>query len=157
EFGHLDKAIFPQPADFLASIDTFLAALPAGWRYGVEIRNPEYITEEYFGLLARQGDAHIFNAWTRMPTIEKQIDIPGAFTAKFSVVRALTQEGVSYEKSVNIYEPYAELKDPDPSTRAALGRIAAQALETSGAAYVIVNNRLEGHAPSTIDAVTTRL
>ena len=74
----------------------------------------------------------------------QQIAMPGAFAAKFLVVRALTKQGVSYEKSVDAYEPYDALKDPDPSMRSALGRIAARALETGGSAFVIVNNRWRG-------------
>ena len=39
EFGTFNKKTFPTPADFLASLDPFLEALPIGFQYAVEIRN----------------------------------------------------------------------------------------------------------------------
>src|SRR5262249_10077765 len=138
-----------------ARLAMFLSSLPAGWRHAVEIRNPEYLTSEYFSLLAQHNVAHCFNAWTRMPTLAEQIAIPEAFTAKFSVVRALLQKGVSYEKAVETYQPYREVHKPDLSTRAALRRIAGRSLELGEPAFVFVNNRLEGNAPATIEAVVS--
>jgi hypothetical protein len=52
-------------------------------------------------------------------------------------------------------EPYEKLQQPDPSTRAAVRQIADRAVEKRQRAYVFVNNRLEGNAPATIEAVTT--
>lgn len=52
EFGTFNKSTFPTAADFLDRLDPFLAALPDGFRYSVELRNPEYLSPEYFGLLA---------------------------------------------------------------------------------------------------------
>ena len=54
----------------------------------------------YFDLLARHGVAHVFNAWSRMPELEKQLEMPGAFTADFTVVRALLSKGRNYEQAV---------------------------------------------------------
>jgi uncharacterized protein YecE (DUF72 family) len=129
--------------------------LPGGWRYAVEIRNKEYLTPDYFAVLARHKVAHVFNAWTRMPTVADQIATPGAFTADFSVVRALLQKGRTYEQAVSLFEPYQEVQRPDPSTRDALRRIADRALRVREPAFVFVNNRLEGNAPATIEAVVS--
>ena len=41
----------------------------------------------------RTTSAHVFNAWTRMPELREQIDMPGAFTADFTVVRGPAEEG----------------------------------------------------------------
>ena len=86
EFGTFNKTTFPTPADFMATLEPFLAALPRGFRYGVELRNPEYLSPGYFDLLSRHNVAHVFNAWTRMPTLEEQAQLPGAITADFTVV-----------------------------------------------------------------------
>lgn len=153
EFGQFAKSDFTTPADFLEQLDKFLKKLPSNWPYAVETRNREYLTPEYFAVLARHNVAHVFNAWTRMPTIAEQIAIPGAFTANFCVVRALLQKGCSYEIAVKTYEPYREVQRPDPSTRDALKQIAERALHVGQRAYIFVNNRLEGNAPGTIEAV----
>lgn len=155
EFGQFAKTDFPTPADFFKQLNRFLGALPGGWPYAVEIRNKEYLTTEYFRVLARHNAAHVFNAWTRMPTIAEQIVNPDAFTANFCVARALLQHGWGYEKAVKTFEPYREVQLPDPSTRSALRQIADRALRTGQRAYIFVNNRLEGNAPGTIDAVVS--
>ena len=64
-FSTFNKSTFPTVADFMARLDPFLAALPKGFRYGIELRNPEYVTPAYFGLLSTHNVAHVFNAWTR--------------------------------------------------------------------------------------------
>ena len=153
EFGTFPKRSYPQAGDFLAELDRFLAALPPEWRYSVEIRNPEYLGEEYFGCLRARGVAHVFNAWTRMPELGVQLRIPGAFTADFTVCRALLRRGRSYEQAVNLFSPYEEIKDPSPEGRQALRDLIAQARENRQAAFIFVNNRFEGSAPLTIQAV----
>ena len=44
EFGTFNKKTFPTLTDFLAVLDPFLAALPEGFRYAIEIRNENYLT-----------------------------------------------------------------------------------------------------------------
>jgi uncharacterized protein YecE (DUF72 family) len=156
EFGAFSRADFPTVADFLERLEKFLAALPNGsWRYAVEIRNKEYLVPDYFAVLARHKVAHVFNAWTRMPTVADQIQIPEALTADFSVVRALLAKGRTYEQAVAMCQPYQEIREPDPPTRAALRQISQRALRVRQPAFVFVNNRLEGNAPATIDAVVS--
>src|SRR5262249_2061734 len=35
EFAAFNKKTFPKPSDFIARLDPFLSALPAGWRYAI--------------------------------------------------------------------------------------------------------------------------
>ncbi len=156
EFGTIPKAIL-SAREFIGRLDAFLGALPAGYRYAVEIRNPEYLGPAYFDALAARGVAHVFNAWTRMPDLSAQAELPGAFTADFTVVRALLRPGRTYEQAVSLFKPYHSLQEPDPSTRDALRRIADRSCRDRRPAFVFVNNRLEGHAPSTIEAVAETL
>jgi uncharacterized protein YecE (DUF72 family) len=157
EFGTFPRSTFPSSVEFSTRLDAFLRALPGGIRYAVEIRNSEYLRPEYFTTLARHNTAHVFNAWTRMPEIGAQLETPGAFTADFAVVRALLRRGRTYEQAVKQFEPYKTTQDPDPSTRAALCQIADRALRRKEPAFLFVNNRLEGNAPSTIEAVVAAL
>jgi uncharacterized protein YecE (DUF72 family) len=157
EFGTFAKSEFPTADAFLARLDSFLEGLPEGFRYAVEIRNPDYVGEAYFALLNSHNAAHVFNAWTRMPELLDQIERPGAFTANFSVVRALLKKGRSYEQAVKTFEPYDRTQEANPGAREAIRRIAERAWKTVQPAYVFVNNRLEGNAPSTIEAVVESL
>jgi uncharacterized protein YecE (DUF72 family) len=157
EFGTIPKAAIATAAEFVGRLDAFLAALPGGFRYAVEIRNPEYLGPAYFETLSAYGVAHVFNAWTRMPDLGAQAAMPGAFTADFTVVRALLRPGRTYEQAVKLFQPYRATREPDLLTRDALGRIVQHARRAGKPAFVFVNNRLEGHAPSTIEAVAESL
>jgi uncharacterized protein YecE (DUF72 family) len=157
EFGTFNKSTFPTPGDFLAQLDPFLAALPEGLRYAVEIRNPEYLIPDYLDLLKARGVAHVFNAWTRMPGLEDQAQLSDAFTADFTVVRALLKKGRGYEQAVRSFEPYRQVQEPNEGAREGMTRIAGSARARKVPAFFFVNNRLEGHAPSTIEAVVDAL
>ncbi len=157
EFGTFNRSTFPKPEDFLDRLDPFLGALPEGYRYAIEIRNPEYLGPAYFSLLRNRGVAHVFNAWTRMPGLDEQIAMPGAFTAGFAVVRALLARGRTFEEAVRLFTPYRAVQVPNPSIREAMKRVVEHALDGDEPAYIFVNNRLEGFAPATIEAVVESL
>ncbi len=153
EFGTFNKSTFPTPGDFFDRLDPFLATLPEGFRYAVEIRNPEYLIPEYLDLLQARNVAHVFNAWTRMPVLEEQVQLPTAFTADFTVVRALLKHGRAYEKAVETFQPYERIQEPNEGARQGMVEIVGQARKKKIPAFLFVNNRLEGNAPGTIEAV----
>jgi len=155
EFGAFPRKAFSEVREFLEVLDPFLTALPRGFRYAVEIRNPEFLTPEYFACLRSRGVAHVFNAWSRMPELDAQLSIPQAVTADFVVSRALLRRGRSYENAVQMFSPYAEVKDPNPEVRESLRELIRRAREDRMEAYIYVNNRLEGNAPITIESVVS--
>ncbi len=153
EFGTFSRKAFADTQAFLGHLDRFLGELPAGFRYAVEIRNPEYLGEPYFQTLARHRVAHVFNAWTRMPELDEQIEMPGAFTTDFTVARALLTRGTPYEQAVKAYSPYSRVQNPNPRARQALAAMIEHARRTASPAFLFVNNRLEGFSPGTIEGV----
>lgn len=154
EFGSFPKQCFPDTSAFLKELDPFLAALPHDFRYAVEIRNPEFLSPEYFACLRSHRVAHIFSAWTRMPEIGVQMHLRDAYTADFTIARALLRRGRAYEDAVAKFTPYSHVQDPNPDTRDALRTLIAHARERHQPSYIFVNNRLEGNAPETIEAIT---
>jgi hypothetical protein len=157
EFGTFSRSVFPTPGDFLTRLSPFLKSLPGGLRYGVEIRNPEYLTPEYCAALKERNVAHVYNAWTRMPALGDQAAIPETVTADFTAGRALLSRGRSYEQAVKLFQPYQSVREPNDAAREGLVRIARGAMDRQKPAFLTVNNRLEGHAPTTIEAVADRL
>ncbi|PYT18974.1 MAG: DUF72 domain-containing protein [Acidobacteria bacterium] len=149
EFGARGAA----PREFMGRLDAFLAALPSTFRYAVEVRNREYLRPRYFACLNSYRVAHVFNAWTRMPVLSHQIGMPDAFTTDFTVVRALLRQGRSYEDAVAQFTPYDKIRDENPEVRESLRALIHRMREERRAAYIFVNNRLEGNAPETIRAV----
>jgi hypothetical protein len=88
--------------------------------------------------------------------LEAQAVLPDVDTADFSVVRALLPRGRSYEQAVKALEPYREIREPDESARRGMATVAGWATPMKPA-FLFVNNRLEGNAPSTIEAVASML
>jgi len=153
EFGSFPRQSYASADEFLQELDPFLAALPPVFKYAVEIRNPEFLGPEYFACLRERGVAHVFNAWTRMPEIGRQMKLPEVYTADFTVARALLRRERTYEAAVAKFTPYSEIKDPNPETRDALKLLIGRARERHEPSYIFVNNRLEGNAPATIEAI----
>jgi uncharacterized protein YecE (DUF72 family) len=149
EFG----ARSASPREFVSALAPFLSALPGTFRYAVEIRNRTYLGAPYFDCLRQHSVAHVFNAWTRMPPLREQISLPGAITTDFIVARALLREGQAYEHAVEKFSPYRHATEENPEARDALRALIRRMREERRAAYVFVNNRFEGNAPETIQAV----
>ena len=153
EFGTFPKQSFADTAEFIRELDLFLSAVPHDFRYAVEIRNPEFLAPEYFACLHSHGVAHVLNGWTRMPGIGAQMHLRDVYTADFTVARALLRHGRAYEEAVAKFTPYSHVQEPNPETRDALRLLIGRARERHQPSYIFVNNRLEGNAPETIEAI----
>jgi len=153
EFGSFSRHSFPDAGEFLRLLEPFVASLPRDFRYAVEIRNPDFLRHEYFHCLASHGVAHVLNAWTRMPALQIQMRLPEVYTAGFTVSRALLRQGRPYEQAVATFSPYQHVQDPNPEARRALRELIARARQRHEPSYIFVNNRLEGNAPQTIEAI----
>ena len=153
EFQAMRGKDLPEPAAWSDELDAFLRQLPHDFRYAVELRNPELLTDLHGAVLARHGVAHVFNSWTGMPTIGEQLGLPWTFPAGFTVARALLRPGRAYAAAVKLFEPYDRIRDPQPEVRQDLLRLVAEVIRRRMEALILVNNRLEGNAPGTIRAL----
>ncbi len=79
-----------------------------------------------------------------------------ATSADFTVVRALLRGGRTYQGAVDTFQPYDRIQEVNQPAREALAEIARRTVDRKYEAYIFVNNRLEGFAPGTIEAVTER-
>ena len=149
EFGARSATL----GEFTRGLDALFTDLSGSFRYAVEVRNRGYLQPEYFACLQTHKVAHVFNSWTRMPPLPEQMAIPGAFTTDFTVMRALLRPGRAYEQAVEKFQPYDKVQDENPEVRDALREMIRRMKEERRAAYIYVNNRLEGNAPETIQAV----
>jgi len=159
EFSKFYPADFERGRDFVEALDTFLAQLPPGWRYGVEIRNRHFLKPEYFAILAKHHVAHIFNSWQDMPALTEQLAVAESRTTPdFFGARLLLKPGRKYEEAVKAFSPYNEIKDPYPEGREAGAALVGQARKSQGRSkgYIYVNNRFEGNALETITAIIER-
>lgn len=154
EFSQFYPRDFERGRDFVEVLDRFLAQVPKGWQYGVEIRNSNFLQPEYFETLRRHEVAHVFNSWSRMPPVSEQMKIDGSRTTDFVVARFLLSPGRAYEQAVKSFSPYKETRVVDAGARAAGRALIGKARQVSKRpSFIFVNNRLEGNSPLTIQAM----
>jgi uncharacterized protein YecE (DUF72 family) len=143
--------------EFFARLDAFLGALPTDFRYAIEIRNPGLLGERYARLLDKHGVAHVYNHWTVMPSLAEQHERMKSFTAPFTVLRLLTPLGMSYEAAKKRAEPYTKIVEELPEMRRDTVDLVQKAIAENRRSYVLVNNRSEGNAPMTVQALVDRM
>jgi uncharacterized protein YecE (DUF72 family) len=159
EFGRFYQTDFAAGKEFVEVLDAFLGKFPKYWPYGVEMRNRNWLTPEYFAMLARHGVAHVFNSWTHNPPVSEQMAMPGSITNPQLVgARFLLAPGRKYDASVKLFEPYDRLQEPNEDARQAGAQliVGGERYEPRRKTFVYVNNRLEGNALETIAAVVAR-
>ena len=142
---------------FVSLIDTFFAKLPKHYLYAVEIRNIDFLKEEYLAVLKTHGVAHVLNSWTRMPAVAEQLEVPGVLPASFAAVRALLKPGRVYQDAVERFQPYDRIQEPLPDLRRALVETVLRCVKEEKKLYAYVNNRAEGNSPKTIEAILDNL
>jgi uncharacterized protein YecE (DUF72 family) len=143
-----------EPKEFLKRLDGFLARLPQEWEYAIEVRDERLLTREYRSVLTTHRVAHVYNHWTHMPGLREQHErMDETFTAPYVMFRLLTPRCVRYEDAVRRYRPYRDIAQPLPEMRENTVTLVEQAVREHRRAYVLVNNRSEGSAPRTIQAI----
>lgn len=146
------------PAEFLDRLEAFLPRLPATLAYAIEVREPAILGPRYRAILAKAQVSHVYNHWTAMPSLADQhAHVGGAFSGHTPVIRLLTPRGVRHGEAVDRYRPYNRLVAPIPSMRADTVALAYNAAAQGRRPYVLVNNRAEGNAPQTVEALMAQL
>lgn len=159
EFSRFWPTDYEHGRDFVADLDTFLGKLPKGWPYGVEMRNSHWLREEYFDCLARHGVTHVFNSWEAMPPVSEQMALQGSRTNPALVAaRFLLKPGRKYEQAVKAFQPYDKTQEVNKEARQAGAALIQEGTSTPNRqTYIYVNNRLEGNALATIEAMVAGL
>ncbi|MBS0160755.1 MAG: DUF72 domain-containing protein [Nitrospira sp.] len=144
--------------EFCSRLDTFFSQLPKYFRYAVEIRNAGLLGPDYRKVLEHHGVAHVYNHWSYMPPLREQHQrMEEQFTAPFTVLRLLTPLKMSYEAAKKRAEPYTKIVEELTEMRRDTVDLVRKAVGENRRAFVLVNNRSEGNAPLTIQALQNTL
>lgn len=143
--------------EFLSRLDAFLGALPEDFRYSVELRNPGLLGDRYAHILAKHGVAHVYNHWCSMPRADRTTPPHAGLIAPFTVLRLLTPLKMTYEAAKKRAAPYDKTVGKLPEMRTETVDLVKQAVGRRIRAYVLVNNRTEGNAPLTVQALVDAL
>ncbi len=161
EFSRFYPADFTHGREFAELLDAFLEKLPPDWQYGVEIRNRSFLHPDYFEVLKKHGVAHVYNNWDRMPSVAEQMKIPDTRTQPaYTGARFLLKPGRKYQDAVDLFSPYEEAKETDDEARQAgadlINSIIGGKKGEAKPSFIYINNRLEGNALITIEAMLAR-
>lgn len=142
---------------FAERLHRFLAALPKGPLYAVEVRNGPLLCPAYLQALADTGTVHCLNVQAGMVPIEAQLRRFNPMQARAVVVRWMLHAGLRYEQAVDRYRPFSALVNPNPGTRETIARLAIAATARKLPVWVIVNNKAEGSSPLSIELLARRI
>ena len=149
--GALDRAVI------VASLGRFLAQAPEGYRYAVEVRDPELLDSDYFAVLRDHGAAHVYSFHSRMPPLAEQLDRGAIGEAPFVVSRLMLPPGASYQEQKDRFEPFDRLREPQRGMRNDVVRLISDAAANDIPTYVFCNNKAEGSSPHTAIAIADQL
>ena len=143
--------------EFIGKLDDFFDSVSAEFRYAVEIRNAGLLGPRYHDMLRAHGVAHVYNHWSYMPPLAEQHQRMKTMTAPFTVIRLLTPLKMTYEAAKKRAEPYDKNVGELPEMRKDTVSLIQEATAENRSTYILVNNRAEGNAPLTIQALIDRL
>ncbi|NTU72958.1 DUF72 domain-containing protein [Candidatus Roizmanbacteria bacterium] len=155
QFEYLNKNKMASLNHFNEMFEVFLQGLPAGYQYCIEIRNPNYLKEEYFDFLADHHLGPVFLQGYYMPSI---FDLYEKFKNRLSdpvVLRlhGLDRQGIE-ERTKNVWD---KIVDPRDDELLHLRNIVNDLRERRHHVYIYVNNHYEGSAPRTIEKIKALL
>lgn len=150
QFSPLDVPALGGPQAFATRLHTFLAALPPGLPYAVEVRNAALLCPAYLEALSDLGVCHCYNIHPRMPPLAAQSRLIPCEAMPTLLVRWSLHPTQRYEAARTRYAPFDRLVDADLDSRQAIVSLCRTALRLGRPAFVTANNKAEGSAPCTV-------
>lgn len=146
-------------ADFCRLLDHFFGQVRKQFfgSISVELRTDSHLTERYLSILQEHGVSHVLNSWTKMPPIGQQFALLQKKSTQwpFFLIRALLPIGVRYAEASK-WAPYDRLQQRADGVRRDILHV-LRSLPVEDKIYVLVNNHLEGHAPTTVEEIMKEL
>lgn len=158
QFPPLGRRLLADVPRLAARIAAFVAMLPRGPLYAVEVRDPELVTTDFSAALADAGAVPCLAVHARMPPVEAQAATLGcAARGSAVVVRWNLHAGRDYEGAKADYFPFDRIVEEDRASRAALGEVASAAAAAGRDVFITINNKAEGSAPRSVEALAAAI
>jgi uncharacterized protein YecE (DUF72 family) len=138
------------PERLAQRLHDFLAALPKGPLYAVELRNGELLGPALDEALRSAGAALCYAAWQHLPPLSQQARRVPPDRMPALVIRWMLPRGRNYEAQREAFAPFDRLQEEDPGTRSEVADLVRGALARGQGAWVTVNNKAEGCAPQSV-------
>ncbi len=143
-------------ASFPDRLEQFLARLPRGVPYAVEVRNASLLHDDtvarYAAALVSGGATHGFTVHPTMPPVREQAERLGAeaWAQGPVAVRWMLRPDQEYESAREAWAPFRALAAPDIGTRTDVAELVRTLAASQRPVLVIANNKAEGSAPLTL-------
>lgn len=89
QFPYFNKKVFESKSQFYDRLERFLEDLPTGFRYAVEIRNRNWLTEEYAKILRKHNTGMVLVDQVWMPHGDEVAKLFDLVTTDFVYIRLL--------------------------------------------------------------------
>ncbi len=146
QFPYFNKKVFARPEDFLVRLESFLARLPAGYAYAVEIRNKGWISEPFLDLLREKKIALALIDHPWMPPVQQLLQKFDVVTADFTYIRFLGDRKGIEEKTQHWDRILVDREREMEAWIPEIQRLLARRLRV----YAYFNNHYAGFAPGSI-------
>jgi len=148
QFEYLNKMKMSSLNEFLKTLSGFISIIPDNFKIAVEIRNPQYLKEEYFKFLNRHNIYHVFLQGYFMPDITQYYPGIKEYIKDCAVIRlhGNDRKGIE-ERTKRKYVKRVDLRDDEINK---IVKIINELIDKHVNLFVNVNNHYEGSAPLTI-------
>jgi len=149
QFEYLNKTKMPCLSVFLERLGDFFGQAPQGYAYAIEIRNPNYLKEEFFAFLKQRQIGMVLLEGYYMPPIKTVVEANDVYASNFLVIRLHGPDRKEIEtKTKGVWDDIVLPKDEGLASAAT---IIQASLDKDLDTYVNVNNHYEGCAPLSIE------
>jgi uncharacterized protein YecE (DUF72 family) len=160
QFPPLGRRLLADIPRLVARIAAFMTVLPRGQLYAVEVRDPQLACEAFAAGLRECGAVPCLAIHARMPPVAEQAALLGLDAAECTlplVARWNLHAGRGYEEARGDYFPFNRLVEEDRTSRLALAWLARAASATARDVYITINNKAEGSAPLSVQALAAAI
>jgi len=153
QFEYLNLKKMPSQRRFHALLGAFSDQLPAGYQYGVEVRNAKYLNQSYFEFLIQHGLSPVLLQGYWMPSVADVYSDWADLIAQHPavVVRLLGPDRKGIEKQTG--KRWNQIVAPKDEELPAILEVVEDLLERGVNVYLNINNHYEGSAPLTIERI----
>ena len=157
QFPPLGRRLLADVPRLAARIAAFVAMLPRGPLYAVEVRDPELVTTDFSAALVDAGAVPCLAVHARMPPVEEQAAALRRADHSSVVVRWNLHAGRDYEGAKADYFPFDRIVEEDRASRAALAEVASTAAAAGRDVFITINNKAEGSTPRSVEALAAAI
>ncbi len=153
QFEYLNKQKMPSQSRFHEHLEAFIAQLPSGYRYGVEIRNGNYLNRDFFEFLARTEMSPVLLQGYWMPSVVEVYQKWPALIHRHEsvVIRLLGPDRKGIEKQTG--KRWNRIVAPRDEELIGIVEMVEELLSHDSDVILNVNNHYEGSAPLTIERI----